>query len=83
MPKTQLKTELKIFAGMKFTLSDLADDLNAGWLDALYYATEQQMHRLVEAKRISEDLLWRWGDYQEEAAQLEDDYKQAWIAANR
>jgi hypothetical protein len=83
MTQTKLKTENKIDAGKKITLSDIADDLNAGHHDALYYATEQQMQKLVDAKRIDEDLWWRHGDYQEEMACMIEDECQRWIADNR
>jgi len=66
MTKTQLKTEQKIWHGKTPTLSDVADDLNAGHYDALYWATYKQMEKLVDQKRIDEDLLWRHDDYQTE-----------------
>jgi hypothetical protein len=66
MIKTQLKTEQRIEDGKTPTLSDVADDLNAGHYDALYYATYKQMYELVDQKRIDEDLLWKHDDYQSE-----------------
>jgi len=40
--------------------------LNNGDWDALYYATEEQVARLIDSGRISEDFFSRHQDYQEE-----------------
>ena len=61
-----MKTEDKIIAGKKITLTDIADDLNAGHWDALYYASEAQIHKLIDANRIDEDFASRHQDYSEE-----------------
>jgi len=61
-----MKTEDKIIAGKKINLTDIADDLNAGNWDALYYASEAQIHKLIDANRIDEDFASRHQEYSEE-----------------
>lgn len=61
------KTELLVSEGRKPTLAAIADDLNGGAWDALYYAAEEQVCALIDQGRISEDFFSRHQDYQEEA----------------
>lgn len=59
-------TEKQIDNGQPVTLDAIAADLNNGDWDALYYATEVQISKLIDAGRISEDFFSRHQDYQEE-----------------
>lgn len=61
-----MRTEDKIISGKKINLTDIADDLNEGNWDALYYATEAQVHKLIDANRIDEDFASRHQEYAEE-----------------
>jgi hypothetical protein len=70
-----MRTEDKINAGKKINLSDIADDLNAGHWDALYYATELQINKLIDANRIDEDFAARHWDYAEEMHCMMRDYR--------
>ena len=68
--ENDMKTENKINAGKKITLTDIADDLNAGHWDALYYATELQISKLIDANRIDEDFSAHHFDYSEEMTSM-------------
>lgn len=59
-------TENRISEGKKVTLNSIATDLANGDWDALYYATEEQIRKLIDSGRICEDFLSRHQDYQEE-----------------
>lgn len=56
----------KIENGFKPTMVDIAIDLNNGDWDALYFATEKQINKLIDDGKISEDFSSRYEDYQEE-----------------
>jgi hypothetical protein len=56
----------KIESGLKPTMNDIAIDLNSGDWDALYFATEKQINKLIDEGKISEDFSSRYEDYQEE-----------------
>jgi hypothetical protein len=60
------KTEQAIEAGRKITLSMIESDLISGNCDALYFATEKQIVRLIDTGRIDEDFYSRWDQYQED-----------------
>ena len=64
------KTEQRINEGKKVTLEVIETDLNSGNWDALYYATEEQISKLIDSGRICEDFFSRHQDYQEEMRQL-------------
>ena len=59
-------TDKRISEGKKATLDSIATDLTNGDWDALYYATEEQISKLIDSGRICEDFLSRHQDYQEE-----------------
>ena len=59
-------TENRISEGKKATLHSIATDLTNGDWDALYYATEEQIIKLIDSGRICEDFVSRHQDYQEE-----------------
>ncbi len=63
-------TEQRISEGKKATQESIATDLNNGDWDALYYATEDQVTRLIDSGRISEDFFSRHQDYQEEMSMM-------------
>jgi len=48
------------------TLVAIATDLNSGNWEALYFATEKQIDKLIDTNRIDEDFGSRHQDYQEE-----------------
>lgn len=58
--------ETMIGEGRKVTLQALRDDLSAGVMDALYYASESQILTLIERGQISEDYHAHHQTYQEE-----------------
>jgi|TARA_R100001079_G_scaffold62377_1_gene32176 hypothetical protein len=60
------KTSTQVEKRQRVTLDAIAEDLNDGDWEALYYATEDQILSLINANRISEDFLARHQDYQEE-----------------
>jgi hypothetical protein len=60
------KVTQKIENNQKPTLSDIAADLNDGDWDALYFATEKQINKLIGQGKIDEDFSSRYQDYQEE-----------------
>ena len=60
------KTSTQVEKRQRVTLDAIAEDLNDGDWEALYYATEDQIFSLINANRISEDFLARHQDYQEE-----------------
>lgn len=59
-------TENRISEGKKATLDSIAIDLTNGNWDALYYATEEQIIKLIDSGRICEDFFSRHQYYQEE-----------------
>lgn len=58
--------ETMISDGREVTLQAVLDDLSAGAMDALYYASEAQIMLLIERDQISEDYLSRHQSYQED-----------------
>ena len=64
------KTSTQVQNRQRVTLGAIAEDLNDGDWEALYYATEDQIISLINANRISEDFLARWQDYDEEMRSL-------------
>ena len=64
------KTSTQVQNRQRVTLGAIAEDLNDGDWEALYYATEDQIISLINANRISEDFLARHQDYQEEMRSL-------------
>ncbi len=59
-------TDKRISEGKKATLDSIAIDLTNGDWNALYYATEDQISKLIDSGRICEDFFSRHQDYQEE-----------------
>lgn len=59
-------TEKRITEGQSVTLKSIETDLNNDCWNALYYASEEQIDKLISQKRISEDFFSRHQDYQEE-----------------
>ncbi len=58
--------EQAIESGKKVTLSAIESDLNTGNWNALYFASEPQIDKLIESGKIDEDFSCRYQDYQEE-----------------
>lgn len=56
--------------GREITLQAILDDLSAGELDALYYATETQIMTLIDRGQISEDYFSRHQAHQEDMRYL-------------
>jgi hypothetical protein len=56
--------------GREITLQAILDDLSAGEMDALYYASETQIMTLIEREQISEDYLSRHQAHQEDMRYL-------------
>lgn len=56
----------KIEQGQSFTLDDIANDLNSGNDEPLYFADEAQIDTLIRQGRIDEDFSSRYQDFQEE-----------------
>jgi hypothetical protein len=65
--------ETKIENNQKITLTDIAADLNSGNWDALYFASEEQIDKLILLGKIDEDFSSRHFDYQEEMSFLRAD----------
>ena len=61
-----MNTEKLIEQGRKVTLKAIEADLKADWWDALYYASYDQISKLVNQGRIDGDFLPRHDNYQEE-----------------
>lgn len=59
-------TEQRIEAGKEPTLESIETDLNNDEWDALYYASEEQINKLIDQGRIDEDFFSRHDNYQEE-----------------
>ncbi len=59
-------TTNKIDGGKNPTLLDIETDLINGEWEALYFATEQQIHSLIEQGRIDDGFYSHHQDYQEE-----------------
>jgi len=58
--------EQAIESGKKVTLSAIESDLNTSNWNALYFATDCQINKLIESGKIDEDFFCRYQDYQEE-----------------
>ena len=69
------KCETLIEQGRAVTIQAVRDDLNAGEMSALYYASEDQILSLIESGAISEDYLSHHQTYQEEARCLMADVR--------
>tara|TARA_Y100001936_G_C16054295_1_gene659910 strand:+ start:1688 stop:1927 length:240 start_codon:yes stop_codon:yes gene_type:complete len=52
--------------GQKVTLEAIETDLNNDQWDALYFASEEQISKLISEGRICEDFSFRYENYQEE-----------------
>jgi hypothetical protein len=66
----------KVGSGHKITANDILQDIKAGYDDALYFATEEQVSKLIDAGKISEDYFSHWQSAQEEMAHLKHDAEQ-------
>lgn len=60
------RTETAIENGHKITEAMIAEDLNSGNWEALYFATEDQINSLIDSGKIDEDFYSRHQDYREE-----------------
>ena len=47
-------------------MKEIADRLNKGDWEPLYFATEKQILSLIDQGKIDEDFYCRWDSYQEE-----------------
>jgi len=59
-------TEKRIEEGKKATLKSILEDLNNGIYTALYFTSEDQICRLIEQGKVSEDLWPDWVSYSED-----------------
>ena len=66
MINSQGITEERIEKGQSVTLESIEADIKNDCWNALYYATEEQISKLIDQGRISEDFFSRHQDYQEE-----------------
>lgn len=67
--------ETAIDNGHAIQLGDIEADLNSGNWDALYFATESQISKLIEAGRIDEDFASRHQEYREEMRCMMEELK--------
>lgn len=68
------QVEQLIEVGKKITLSAIESDLNSDNWDALYYASETQIRKLIESGKIDEDFFTRHQNYQEEMRVLMNEF---------
>ena len=60
------KVESKINSGERFTIQDIATDLNSGEYSPLYFASSSQISSLISGGAIDEDFAHKYEVYQEE-----------------
>jgi hypothetical protein len=59
-------TEKRISEGKKATLKSILTDIDNGIYTALYFTSEDQICRLIEQGKVSEDLWSDWVSYSED-----------------
>jgi hypothetical protein len=68
-------TEKRISEGKKATLKSILTDIDNGIYTALYFTSEDQICRLIEQGKVSEDLWSDWVSYSEDMQIMINDAK--------